>query len=89
MSEYKDKKIDTNKITITRARELLGNTTMPDIELEKVLENLRAYCGIVYCTHQKIKEQTKENTGNDLHNPAKEADKSNENKPLHTIKDAA
>lgn len=60
MSEYKDKQIDVNKLTLARARELLGNTDMPDAELEKVLENLRTYCSIVYEVQKKLKQAQKE-----------------------------
>ena len=52
-----------NRITLARARELLGNIDMPDAELEKILENLRAYCGIVYDVYKKVKQETKEEAG--------------------------
>ena len=85
MSEYKDKQINANKVTLIHARELLGNTTMSDTELEKVLENLRTYCSIVYQVHQKIKQENKENSDNSP-TTSKDADIADKK---HNIQDAA
>jgi hypothetical protein len=86
MSENKDKQLTTAKVTLARARELLGNTTLSDAELEKVLENLRHYCTIVYEVTKKLKQnyieiqyKKEENTQNNEVNTDKK----------HNIKDAA
>jgi RNA processing factor Prp31 len=86
MSEYKDKQINTNRVTLARARELLGNTDMSDAELEKVLENLRTYCRIVYQVHQKIKQENKEFLNNNSPNGIKDSKITAEK---HNTKDAA
>ena len=86
MSEYKDKQLNANRVTLACARELLGNTAMSDTELEKVLENLRMYCSIVYQVHQKIKQENKENKQDN--NPVVSKDISSTDKK-HNIQDAA
>ena len=59
----------TGRVTLARARELLGDKDITDEELEKVLENLRSFCGIVYdvCRKMKAKDETggetREHTG--------------------------
>ena len=86
MSEYKDKQLNANRVTLACARELLGNISIPDVELEKVLENLRTYCSIVYQVHQKIKQENKESNQDNNQTISKDvgiADK------RHNIQDAA
>ena len=63
------------RVTLARARELLGNTDMPDEELEKLLENLRSFCGIVYDVYKKVKQDERENPDTISPIPAKEVNK--------------
>lgn len=44
-----------SKISLARARELLGDNAISDEDLKKVIENLNIFCGIVYDIYKKIK----------------------------------
>ena len=82
MSSSQNNEESKGRVTLARARELLGDKDISDEELEKVLENLRTYCGIVYDVYKKVKQEAKENGDTINTIPAKEVNK-------NSIKDAA
>ena len=88
MSRDEHSEESKGKVTLARARELLGDKDISDEELQKIIENLRTYCGIVYDVYKKVKQEAKvkpeakENTSTNTPIPAKEANKNN-------LKDAA
>ena len=46
------------KVTLADARALLNDAEISDEELEKLLENLREFCSIIYQVHKKIKQNS-------------------------------
>ncbi len=58
---------EITEVTLERARELLGNKTISDVELKKLMDNLRAFCRIVIDIEgsQKKNEQKEEQNEKD------------------------